>query len=239
MLSWEEKIRSWLPRHFKAVDNDAIILALAKVFDTLQGDLSDYIDQTFITEANSEYLNVHGLERGFRRINYGTAQSPNLESDTDFANRVRRIKYNRSKAHIIDNVRSVLGVTGVRVVNDYDSNVLDNTDQRANTVTVTGGTYGNQGPLDLKKRFNCFSVMIDTPERPPLAFFDSEDFYDSGNWYDTPVRRFSQTIASIIFNLIKLKAPGGSGFRLLVKDFLGVTIGTEAQQEQELNKDVG
>ena len=243
MLSWEDKIRSWIPKHFKGRDNDANIQAIAKCFETLDTDLKDYIEQTFITLANSEYLDVHGQERGFSRINYGTTQSPNLEEDADYANRIRRIKYNRTAENIINNVQSVLGVIDVRVIDDYLATFLDGTDQRATNVVISGGTFGNQGPLDLKKRWNCFSVVIDTPERPPLSFFDDKYYYgqtsspptDRTAWLDEGVRQFSSATARIIYELIKLKAPAGSGFRLLVKDFAGIDVGDESEQEANLN----
>ena len=237
MLSWEQKIRSWLPKHYNGVDNDAIIKGMAIVFTTLEGDLNDYITQTFITEANTEYLNVHGKERGFARITN--------ESDTDYANRIRRIKYNRSHQNIIENVQSVLGITNVRVIDDYETDLLDNMDSTDTDVVISGGTFGNQGPIDLKKRFNCFSVVLDAPKRPPFAFYDDvhdaqgvKPSYDLNEWYDVKEKEFNSATAKVIFNLIKLKAPAGSGFRLLVKDFDGITIGTTAQQEQRLNEGI-
>ena len=237
MLSWEEKIRSWMPRHFAGRENNANIQAIAMVFSTLEKDLNDFIDQTFITRANSEFLDVHGSERGFSRINYGTQLTPSPELDIDYANRIRRIKYNRTKQNIISNVESVLGVAKVRVIDDYEADFLDDTDQRSTDVVISGqGPYGNQGPLDLKKRFNCFSVVIDTPERPPLSFFDKEYFYDKDFYSIPPERVFSKNLARIIYNLIKLKAPACSGFRILVKDFVtDPDIGNEAKQEENLN----
>ena len=237
MLNYKEKINSWLPSHFKGRDYDSIINGMAKVFETAKTDLEDFITQTFISQANTEYLNVHAKERGFSRVNYGTAQSPNFESNEDYQNRVRRIKYNRTKQNIIDNVRSVLGVVDVRVIDDYEADFLDDTDQRATQVVITGGTFGNQGPLDLKKRFNCFSVMIDTPDEPPLSFYDKGYYYDK-DFFSIPAgtRKFSPLIARIVNTLIALKAPAGSGYRLLVKDFAGsTTIGDETKQEQTLN----
>ena len=162
-----------------------------------------------------------------------------MESDIDFANRVRGIKYNRTHENILENVRSVLGLTEVRIMDDYDASFLDNTDQRATDVQIGTGVFGNQGPLDLKKRWGCFSVIIDTPDRPPLSFFDSNYYYDSNAWYDQIERQFSSLVAKIIFDLIKLKAPAGSGFRLLVKDFTGVNVGDLATQEESLNEKRG
>ena len=238
-MNWQEKIASWLPKHFKRQEYDPYIAVLGRLFETLNQDLSDHIDQTFVTRANPEFLAVHGKERGFSRINYGTEQNPNLESDTDFSNRIRRIKYNRTHENILDNVRSVLGIVSIRIVDDYDASFLDNTDQRATDVQIGTGIFGNQGPLDLKKRWNCFSVIIDTPDRPPLSFFDSNYYYDSNAWYDQIERQFNSLVAKIIFDLIKLKAPAGSGFRLLVKDFTGVNVGDLAAQEKSLNEKRG
>lgn len=238
-MNWLQKITSWLPKHFKGRENNPYLEVMGKLFETLNQDLDDHIEQTFITRANPEFLNVHGEERGFRRINYGTEANPNFESDVDFANRIRRIKYNRTHENILDNVRSVLGVTSVRIVDDYESSFLDQTDQRATDVQIGAGTFGNQGPLDLKKRLNCFSLIIDTPDRPPLSFFDSRYYYDSNAWYDQIERQFSSLVAKIIFDLIKLKAPAGAGFRLLVKDFTGVNVGDLATQEKSLNEKRG
>lgn len=234
-----EKLRSWIPNHFRNEGFSIYIEALASILEDSRTQANNLAQQTYISESNSDFLNFHGQERNLRRVNYGTVDSPLLEVDQAFQNRVRRIKYTRTKQNIIDNVFSVTGVIDLDIVNDFEeeTNFFSGLmDKRASTVTINETEYGNYGPLDLNLRQNCFSVIINTEDRIPLSFFDSEYFFDNGEaFYDTRDRVFDENTIEIIKTLTKAKAPAGSGFRILVKGFTGLSLGDESSQEEDLN----
>ena len=96
--------------------------------------------------------------------------------------------------------------------------------------------YGNLGPLDRKKRANCFSVVIETTSRISFSFFDEDFFYDTGDaFYDSRTKVFDADVAQILKFLIKQKTDANSGFRLLIKGFADASIGDEQAQQADLN----
>ena len=234
-LNFKKKMFSWMPKHFREGDYELYIDVMALAFQDLKARVDEIFQETRISEATTEFLNIHGRERGMKRVVYAGNME---ESDEHFANRVRRIKYNRTKENIIDNVRSVINLTKIEVRNDLeDGSFLEGVqDKRALTVNLGGISYGNYGPLDLKLRHNCFSVFIETPVPPPLAFYDDSHFFDDGSFMDQRERILDDSIIDVIKTLVKQKAPAGSGFRVLVREFSGISIGNEAAQEAELNR---
>ena len=106
----------------------------------------------------------------------------------------------------------------------------------ANKVTVNGEEFGNYGPLDLFRRHNCFSILIETPVRPPFSFFNQKAFYNERFFMDTRRRVVDVALINVLQTLIQQKIPAGAGYRLLVKGFDGINALSIAQQESELNK---
>jgi len=237
-LRFKEKMRSWMPSHFREGDYDLFLDVATLAFEDLKKNIDDTFKETRISEANTEFLDVHGRERGIERVVYGSGDSAIKEPNRDYSNRVRRIKYNRTKQNIILNVQSVLGLTSVEVMNDSEASSFFEgvSDKRSQTVNLGGVTYGNYGPLDLKLRHNCFSVLLETPIPDPLAFYDDNYFFDDGAFMDERARTVDEIIVQIVKTLVKQKAPAGSGFRLLVKGFTGIDVGNESAQEADLNR---
>ena len=237
-MNFREKMLSWMPKHFRDGDYELYISATAACFEDLKTKIDDFFKETRILSSNSKYLDIHGRERGLARVSYGTGQTAIRESDINFANRVQRIKYNLTKQNIIDNVISVLGITNVIVKNDSEMESFFEgvQDKRASTVDLGGESYGNYGPLDLNLRNKCFSVMIEVVEQPPESFYDDGKFYNDGTFMGSKAITLDDAIVEVIKTLIKQKSPAGAGFRILVKDFTGLNIGTEAEQEKELNR---
>ena len=237
-MNFREKMLSWMPAHFRTQDYELYVSAAAAVFEDLKVNINDMFEETYISEAGSRYLDVHGRERGLSRVTYGTPPNTVQESNTDFARRISRIKYTRTKENIIANVVSVLGFTEVEVRNDEDqANFFSGaSDKRAVNVDLGTESFGLYGPLDLKLRRKCFSVLLRTPIPNPLSYYDDSFFFDDGAFMDTRENIINNAIIEVLKTLIKQKAPAGAGFRILVKDFTGIPVGTEAEQEAELNR---
>ena len=150
----------------------------------------------------------------------------------------KRQKYNRTSANILLNLESVAPIFNAKVVWDYPDGVLaGNGDKRNDSLLATypAADWGNFGPLDLKKRHNGFSVVIEFPIPPPLAHFDDNEFYDDEAFMDTKERVFDENTAYTAKALIGKKVPAGAGWRLLIKGFNGIAVGDEEAQEKDLN----
>lgn len=230
-MIYTDKIKSWLPEHFKTAEYEPYINAVSDVFELFKNNLDQLYDETFLTMANTEYLNVLGEERGIIR----TVIANKPESDVFYSNRIRRIKYNRTKQNIILNAISVASVTDIIVINDLDSDFMDGLeDKRSSNVVIESTRFGNYGPLDLTRRKGCFSVLIRTPVPELLNYYDSEAFFDDEVFTDEIII-FQEAFVDELKFLIKQKIPAGAGFRLLINGFDGIVVGDEASQEEELN----
>lgn len=235
-MSYVEKIKSWMPRHFTGDDYIPYISMAGQILNELEQQIDSLFDETYISMSNQEFLTLHSQERRFNRISYGTPLTP--ETLQNWANRVRRVKYNRTENNILLNLESIAPIFNAQVVWDYPDGIIETAgDHRADTLdsVYPSANWGNFGPLDLKKRHNSFSIVIEFPIPPPLAHYDDSKFYDDQAFMDTRERTFDDNTALAVKALIGRKVPAGSGWRLLVKGFNGLTIGDEASQEKELN----
>ena len=238
-MSYSTKIKNWMPRHFRGDDYSPYLEIAGEVLDELEEKIESTYDETYIAMANEEFLGIHAKERGYSRASYGPTGSLTEETLVAWSNRIRRLKYNRTSANILLNLESVAPIFNAQVKWDYPSGVLTETgDKLSDNLDSLYPTaqWGNFGPLDLKKRFNCFSVVIEFPVPPPLAHFDDQEFFDDLAFMDTRDRTFDDNTAYQVKQLIGQKVPAGCGWRLLVKGFTGETIGTEAEQEKDLNR---
>lgn len=236
-MAFSEKMLSWIPPHFKGPLYDPYTDALGKSLDDLEVQIRNLAEQTFIELAETEFLNIHGNERGFPRLNFGTETSPILEKDENYQSRIRRLKYTRTDQNILDNVRSVAGIISAHITDDEETVFFDSTDRRASQiVTPSGETYGSYGPLDLSRRRNCFTVWLTATERLPFAFYDEGYHFDQKAFMYSRELPFDELVATTLKRLIQQKMAAGKGFRLLIKDFTGLTLGDEAAQERELNE---
>ena len=240
-MAFFEKIRGWLPPHFRENDYQIYASMAGEILDDLKEQGDALFDETFISMANEEFLKIHAQERGFPRVSYGPTGDIRQETLEHWANRVRRIKYNRTSANILLNLETIVDIFNAQVVWDYPNGVVTSTgDKRSDSLLTTYPTanWGNFGPLDRKKRMNCFSVVIEFPVPPPLAHFDDKEFYDDKSFMDTRDRTFDQRTAYAIKFLIGKKVPAGSGWRLLIKGFNGLANSESRsiiEQEKDLN----
>ena len=237
-MSYTSKIFNWMPRHFRDQDYGPHLKMAGEILDELEDQIKKTYDETFISMANEEFLKIHAKERDYNRVSYGPTGSVAQETLVAWANRLRRIKYNRTAANILLNLESVAPIFNAQVKWDYPDGVLTETgDKRSDTLDADypPANWGNFGPLDLKKRFNCFSVVIEFPVPPPDSFYDDNRFFDDEAFMDDRIRTFDQRTAFAVKQLIGQKVPAGCGWRLLVKNFTGITIGGEDSQERDLN----
>ena len=238
-MSYVDKLRSWMPRHFLGSDYDPYIRTAGEVFNDLIEEIDSTVDETFISMANEEFLKIHADERKTPRVSYGSPLTE--ETLANWANRVRRIKYNRTSANILLNLESISPIFNARVVWDYPSELLSQTGDKLSDSLLTAypaGDWGNYGPLSRTKRRNAFSVVISVPVPPPLAHFDDKKFYDDLSFMDTRDRVFDERSAFATKQLIGKKVPAGAGWRLLIKGFTGLSDAetrTLAKQQADLN----
>ena len=153
---WYEKIITWIPLHFKGPLYDVYFRTMGeKIFDDLQNVADEHLQETYLGDANATtvgnpniynlagpkketyqdqtWLDIHAQERGLGRLSYAVL----AESDEDFQNRIRRIKYNRTIEHIKTELSPVIGNIQVDIRQDFTANFLTATgasDRRSETV---------------------------------------------------------------------------------------------------------
>ena len=232
-MSYKTTLKKWIPPHFKESQYIPLIDSMGTILDDLRVKLDEFFDETFISLAE-DTLPLHAEERGISRIKYQIGGVDTEETDQDFRNRIQRIKYTCSIENIKDNARSVSLIQDIEIIPDFDA--FPRGDEIAELVDFSAkGRFGNYGPLDLKKRHKCFSVLIEAPIRRPLSFLDKDTFLDKNAFLDREDRLLDALTISAMQTLIRGKSPAGSGHRLLIKGFSGEPVGDEASQENALN----
>ena len=261
-LAWYDKIITWIPNHFTGQQYDAYFQAMGGLLDDMQVNVDQLLKETYISTANTPYkppipvrdsyqdlsfLDIHAQERGLTRLSFAKA-----EADQALQERIRRLKFTRTKENIKENIKDFVGAVDLEIVYDYDASFLSGTaDKRsdfignisqsnkatAKQVTIGNTVYALYGPLDWHKRVNCFSVLLDLEKREPHSYFDNDAFYDNRAFYSERERTIDDSSVATLINLIKQKAPAGAGFRLLVKgdNFTGEVPKTITAQEELLN----
>ena len=235
-MAYKAKIQSWLPRHFTGENYDPYITALGTFFDSLIVFAKQLQKQTFISQSNTEYLELHAKERSITRVQTGNFR----ENDGFLKDRVRRIKYNQTEQNIINNIRSLAFINSV-IKPDFPDGVFSGAKDKTGESwdsEYPSAEWGNFGPLDMNKRHKCFLIAVETTLRPPFGFYDDDRFYDDADgdaFFDQRERIFDENLAIIIKRLIKQKISAGAGFRLVIKGFRGLAIGGKSQQEADLN----
>ena len=232
-MSYYNKIKSWLPDHFTTNDYETFLRETALTLDEARDLKDEFIRQTKISECDEEYLKIYAKERKVPRVFYGA-----VPEQIDFwRNRIQRIKFNRTKENIKANIRSVINITEIDIIDDNGgaSFLSGASDKRASQISVDQTSYGWYGPIGWEKYKNGISILLETPIPEPDAFYDDTEFFDDKSFMGTREKQVNSDIILAIKTLVGQKVAAGTPWRLLVKGFTGLTPGTIAEQEAELN----
>ncbi len=162
---WKAKLNSFYPRWFFHTEEnqDAFIEGVAAIFNQLDQDVSDHIDETFIQTSNDYYLDAHGGERKLERISG--------ELDTQYRLRVRNMGNKTSKATIKEIVDSFLYTGESTILEDWNP-----------TNYVNREAFVDRGTVIIDSIHNAFTILIDNQSHDPYFFVDREYFVDRSNY---------------------------------------------------------
>lgn len=162
---WIAKIKSWVPTWFYENEsyNLAVISAIAKALQDAEISINDDVAQTFIMQAISGNLDMHGGERGVFRFDE--------EFDVDFRKRVRSaaIISNANIPALIALLNKIVIKGQVSIKEDYEFGSYFNR-----------GTFMNRGEISVDPILNTFTVVIDRQVHDPYSFFGRETYIGRG-----------------------------------------------------------
>lgn len=158
---WFQKLKSWVPSWFfnEEYYNEAVFYALAKVLEELEAKASEHQAETFITQADSGYLDEHGLERNLIRGDF--------ELDPSFSERIRYITNSTSVPAIKRLVDALLAVGECVIVEDYNAGIY-----------LDREVFMNRGNIFIDSIYNVFSIIMDKQVHAPYSFYSREYFCD-------------------------------------------------------------
>lgn len=165
---WYDSFNSWLPQWwFQTVENqEAILFGICAVLERLDGSLQEHVEETFITMAESGYLDEHGLERNLNRF-------PG-ELDPPFSDRIRNIVNSTNYAALKALVDALLDVGEATLIEDYNNQLFLNRE-----------AFYNRGYLLITAIYNAFSIIVDRQVHAPYSFYTREYFYTRENFTGT------------------------------------------------------
>lgn len=164
---WFEQLKSWVPEWFfeKEENNVAIMQALARILSESEADVADQKMQTYILEAGSPYLDLHGFERAVTRL-IGELNPP-------YAKRIRlkSLVSQLSKPSLLSIINGLLikGVASIR--EDFSGSIFSDREE-----------FCNRGSIIIDPIENTFSILVDKQIRDPYSFADREFFCDRNNF---------------------------------------------------------
>lgn len=196
---WEARLRTWVPSWYfeRDVNAKAQMAALAAVLADLETVLKGHFDETFITRAGGDTLDLHGSERNVARLTG--------EIDGPFANRIRYI-VNNSNIISIKALVDALLINGEAIITeDYNAQIFCD---RENFITPNS--------IMLSQIIkDAFTVLIPFQIHPPYSFFDRENFCGREDFYGRYTS--SDEIFASVVAAVEAARAAGCLFRVIEK----------------------
>lgn len=199
---WYEKALATLPDWFLKDIEASIIRAhlrgLAAVLSTVEQDLYDHIDQTFLERAESEFLDAHAAERVIPYLKYsGTAR----------VDQIQRLGSRSSLSElksVIDNLLTVGTCEVQQPIDESGSSFLDI-------------DYDDNGDAvdDWETQSNTFQVLIDEQTVDPFTFADRSAFASRTAYAGTTAT--TEYIADLIVKALAVYKAAGFLYRISVR----------------------
>ena len=193
-----KRLKSFVPTWFFEEDvdgiNEAIFFAIAAVHERVNKALEEHIKETFICQAESGYLDEHGLERNLTR----TAG----EINPNFAQRIKNIANTTSCDEIKRVVDALLQVGESTIVEDGVQTVFANRE-----------SFLNRGEILIDAIENAFSIIVDNQVPVPLSFLNRENFLNREDFIGRQVS--SLELFQLIVDQVNTNKACGTRYRLI------------------------
>lgn len=152
---WYEKIKKFVPLWYFESEyyQLAYFQALAKVLAQTQADMEEFAAATFIEQATTPYLELHGDERNVDRITD--------EEDSAYATRIRYIANSSYKAALKRIIDAILIVGECEIREGWDGT----------NPYLSRGFYFSRDEYFNDYHYNVFTVLIEAQLHDPFAYF--------------------------------------------------------------------
>jgi len=158
---WVEIWKSMVPNWYfeDSIHQQAHVNGFAQMMTTLEKDMEDHVDETFITRAMLIFLDAHGAERSIPRL-VG-------EFDSQYSIRVQNLG-NQSNCPDLKKIIDLLLIAGETTISeDFGLGCFADRD-----------CFVNRGELLIDPIYNVFNVIVDKQIHAPYSFADREFFAD-------------------------------------------------------------
>lgn len=197
-LVWYNKIRSFIPNwFFEEEDNqEAHIQGLAKLFSELDKEITDHVDETFISKAEGDFLEQHGAERSVDKLTG--------EFDAQYSERIRNIKNESNCPDLKSQVDAILMIGESEIVEDYNS-----------TIFVGDESFVNRGSIVLEEIVNVFSILVEKQLHEPYSFVGREYFAERDEFVGTALS--SEYVFKLLQEAVNTNKGLGTLYRVIEK----------------------
>ena len=173
---------------------EAHMMALAKVLNTLQQDGENNVKETFILRSEGIFLDAHGVERNILRL--GT------EIDTNYAPRVQSLTNQSNCPSLNSLIDQLLLVGTATILEDSEAGVFFDRED-----------FLDRGEVIIDAIYNVFSIIVDQQLHDPFSFFDREFFCDREDFMGT--NETSQEVFDLILEAVNGAKALGTLYRII------------------------
>lgn len=157
---WLNKLKGFVPSWvFERYEgSQSIFTGMASLFELVQKDYEQHIDETFIDKATAEYVELHGDERSVERLD--------MESLAGFRSRVKKIVNN-------SNVPAIKGLVDALLIRG-ESTIIEHNENSGNFLSRE--SFLNRNIIDYDVLYNAYTILIDFQIPEPTSFYNREAF---------------------------------------------------------------
>ncbi len=194
---WLKKLKGFVPTWVFEKDGEAeaIFTGIAVLFEQVQKDYEEHINETLIDKASEEYVALHGDERSKFRFE--------AESLAGFRERVKKI-VNNSNVPALESIVDALLIRG-------ESTVIEHNEQSGNFLNRE--SFLNRNIIDYDVLYNAYTILIDFQIPEPNAFYNRESFMDREFLNGSSIS--SDTVFQNIIKAVNSNKAYGTVYRLI------------------------
>jgi len=179
---WFQKLKQMVPSWVfeRDVFNVAKFQGLAKILEQAQLKYEEHISNTYICQAEDEFLDIHGDERSIKRLS--------ADTNSTYQQKIKNI-LNKSSCPELKLLVDALLISG-------ESSFIEGFNSQN---FFTRSSFFNRNVISSDYDYDAFTVIVDKQIPEPVTFATRENFYSREDIYGSSV-----SVDSVFENIVQI-----------------------------------
>ncbi len=193
---WYSKLKSWVPTWFFESEyyNKAEFEGLAKILSEAQLQAEAHQSETFLSQADDTFLDLHANERNYRRLPQ--------EIDAVFSPRIRSL-LNQSNWPAIKALVDQFLIVGTSTIREHFRDIA----------FCNRENFWSRREVFMQIYYNAFSIIVEKQLHQPYSFASRENFASREDFAGS--NESSQTIFDLITETVNNVKAAGTLYRVI------------------------